>query len=774
MQQMFLTKIENGNFFIKNNENKIQEVFVVLKNIFYQTVVDQIVNLSPNEECEIIISPSTPFYNKWIDEEFELEIYSNKVKIFNTTIRGKNSRNRSFVLISNKNFEDITKCLIEGLVKYSSIPIIHYTVNYNSCITHPNLTNVYFEYKDGHLNHNDHNQFLLIKSTVLLQSLKDGLEDAIFLDSDIQVKSNLHRIVNYRPPNSNMLVLQKSAWDYVIHKEMYIPGPKLRTLMGLGMPDPIPQPYPHGMTNIVIYNKSHLELFKDWNKLCLMPEVSEILKTEYLHDELLLNCLLWKNNISANLNWFHLNVKSIKDVLFYYYYINNQNKSFTNLNDFGLGFTSQTYIPRNKEDVCMFHCIKDTDTAKKINEIIYREEVLKKQNSKQFFKDKLISFYNSISHSENRILKEQEFPLNIIQHYVDGPFVEILGGPEDKIYNCKFYDDTDNSLLCSIKIKRNHWTRPYQKYYKNWRIEVSVDDNVIFNKKQDFKEQRVLIWFDSSAIGDNIAWIPYVEEFRKKHQCHVLVSTYHNDLFKEVYPNLEFIPIGSVVNDIIASYKIGCFSNNEEGRSLSPTHWNIIPLQKVCADILGIEYKEIKPKISLSKNKRVINDKYVCIGTESTSQAKFWNNSTGWQSVIDYLNKMGYKVVSLKKSGSSNLKNIIEISDRPLSESIDYLSNCEFFIGLGSGLSWMAHALNKPVVLISGFSKAWCEFTTPYRIINENVCNGCFNDESYEFDKSDWNWCPRKQNFICTKSITSDMVINTISRLVLNKNKTES
>ena len=86
---------------------------------------------------------------------------------------------------------------------------------------------------------------------------------------------------------------------------------------------------------------------------------------------------------------------------------------------------------------------------------------------------------------------------------------------------------------------------------------------------------------------------------------------------------------------------------------------------------------------------------------------------------------------------------------------------------MGSGLSWLAHSLNKKVILISGFSKPWCEFSTPYRIINDNVCNGCFNDINETFDRGDWNWCPRNNDFICTKNISSELVINSLKEILM-------
>ena len=104
-----------------------------------------------------------------------------------------------------------------------------------------------------------------------------------------------------------------------------------------------------------------------------------------------------------------------------------------------------------------------------------------------------------------------------------------------------------------------------------------------------------------------------------------------------------------------------------------------------------------------------------------------------------------------------------------LQEVIDDLSSCEFFIGLGSGLSWLAWACKLPVVLISGFSEKWAETTLDtYRVINESVCHGCFNSE--RLDAGDWNWCPLHKNtnrmFECTKEISSDMVIKEINKII--------
>jgi FkbM family methyltransferase len=121
-----------------------------------------------------------------------------------------------------------------------------------------------------------------------------------------------------------------------------------------------------------------------------------------------------------------------------------------------------------------------------------------------------------------------------------------------------------------------------------------------------------------------------------------------------------------------------------------------------------------------------------------------------------YMNNKYPKGVTIYKGGN-------------LQEVIDDLSTCEFFIGLGSGLSWLAWACELPVILISGFSEKWAETTLDtYRVINENVCHGCFNSE--RLDAGDWNWCPLHKDtdrmFECTKRISSDMVVKEINKII--------
>jgi O-phosphoseryl-tRNA(Cys) synthetase len=68
---------------------------------------------------------------------------------------------------------------------------------------------------------------------------------------------------------------------------------------------------------------------------------------------------------------------------------------------------------------------------------------------------------------------------------------------------------------------------------------------------------------DSSAIGDTLAWFPYLEEFRKKHNCKLICSTFHNKWFESQYPEIEFVKPGTSVEGLYAMYTIGWFYNED-------------------------------------------------------------------------------------------------------------------------------------------------------------------------------------------------------------------
>jgi autotransporter strand-loop-strand O-heptosyltransferase len=385
-----------------------------------------------------------------------------------------------------------------------------------------------------------------------------------------------------------------------------------------------------------------------------------------------------------------------------------------------------------------------------------------KYNSKEFA-DKNFNLYNKIL---NKPIKKQTMmnsEIQIHQHFVGQPFLEIKGNG-DKEYTVEFFDEEG---FCHYKntIKPNHWIKLNRYYYTKWKTKVSYDGETIYENVLDLTGKRVYIAFESKSLGDTIAWIPYILEFQKKHDCKTIVSTFWNHLFENEYPDIEFVNPGNSVPNLVAMYSIGWFYNQDK----EPKEPNLIPLQQTITNILGLNFTELKPIIKNPLHPKLYKQKYVTIATNSTAGCKFWTKE-GWQELINYLHNLGYKVINVSKEDNP-FKNANKIKNTSIYNTINVINHSEFFIGLSSGLSWLAWALGKEVVMISNFTEPDHEFTTNCtRIINKNVCNGCWNKSDFKFDKGDWNWCPlhrgTERQFECHKSITPEMVINQIQHLI--------
>ena len=381
---------------------------------------------------------------------------------------------------------------------------------------------------------------------------------------------------------------------------------------------------------------------------------------------------------------------------------------------------------------------------------------------KKFALDHL-KFYELINSKPPKQKTRVSSNVKITQYFVNQPFLEITGN-SDSLFEIKFFDEHE---ICHYhnKTEINRWFKLNREYFTKWRTKVWEDGTLIYDDTLDYKGKRVFISFDSASLGDTIAWIPYVLEFKKKHECDVIVSTHKNFLFEKVYPELEFVAPGSTVNNIHGMYTIGWFYNEKK----EPQMPNTIPLQKSATNILGLDFEEIKPRISYNVGQKPYEQKYVTIATNSTSGCKFWTKE-GWQELINHLHDLGYKVVNVSKE-KNPFKNAQQINNTSMENTMNVIHHSEFFIGLSSGLSWLAWGMGKHVVMISNFTKPDHEFTSNCtRVINLSVCNGCWNNPIFKFDKGDWDWCPvhkgTKRQFECHKSITSKMVIDQIQHLL--------
>lgn len=349
--------------------------------------------------------------------------------------------------------------------------------------------------------------------------------------------------------------------------------------------------------------------------------------------------------------------------------------------------------------------------------------------------------------------------------------------------------DTGNTLFSSEN--QGAIVRSSKRWFVRFRLEVwAIDEDgaeprPVLTHDYDTHDRDVLIQFPVGTLGDILAWFPYAARFAETHpECRVTcgLSSLLIPLLRDEYPNLRLLTHEELVEQkltesMYATYSLGLFFD-DTACEWQPTDFRHVGLHRTAGYILGVDPSEQAPRVTTDEGGRPIPEPYVCIAVQSSTQCKFWNNPFGWHDVVAFLKANGYRVICIDQKrvhGTGLVWNHIphgaedETGDRPLTERARWLRHAEFFIGLSSGLSWLAWATGTPVVLISGFTHPTNEFTTPYRVINWHVCNTCWNDPKERFDHKDFLWCPRhagtSRQFECTRLITTEQVIGTIRRI---------
>lgn len=353
--------------------------------------------------------------------------------------------------------------------------------------------------------------------------------------------------------------------------------------------------------------------------------------------------------------------------------------------------------------------------------------------------------------------------------------------PGDGRYKLKVSDLDSLTTLFEAELKGGQMIAGERKYFIRYRFEVTdlATDRLIAFHDFDCEGKKVLIVIPDGGLGDNLAWLPYVEAFREKYRARVtcVCGEWLIRLVRDQYPELDFHPVAQApaAEDSYASYFCAIFP--KERKSWRPTDHQNLGMQGSIAEILGVDPVPRKVRFRLD-SPRPFPEPFVCISTMATNPAKHWNYPDGWNVLCRFLKRLGYRVLVLdrdreltfagkKYSVPSEAEDFTGL--RPISERIALLQHAEFFVGLPSGLSWLAWNCQIPVVMLSGFTLEGSEFPTPYRVVNHNFCHGCWNDSSCFYDMTVPVWCPRQlgtdREIECTRAITPAMVLETIRRI---------
>lgn len=267
----------------------------------------------------------------------------------------------------------------------------------------------------------------------------------------------------------------------------------------------------------------------------------------------------------------------------------------------------------------------------------------------------------------------------------------------------------------------------FVQWYTNWYITVHHNGELIAENVFNPENKVVFIKLDGHALGDNIAWVPYIDEFRKQHNCTVICSTFYNDLFKNIYPNVLFVAPNTNIDNIYTQYYIG--ASNDGNKKYSPVAVDDVPLQQVASSILYLPLVEVRPELENQLQNIKYDKKYVCISEFASHEKKQWKYDGGWQQVVDYLNSIDYDVVVISRE-PTELKNVINLTgNSPIINRAQTLMNAEFFMGVSSGLSWLSWGVNTHTFLISDVTQINHEFQSNVTRIsaNPNLINVDYN-----------------------------------------------
>ncbi len=356
------------------------------------------------------------------------------------------------------------------------------------------------------------------------------------------------------------------------------------------------------------------------------------------------------------------------------------------------------------------------------------------------------------------------------------------GGP----WRVVFSDADSGVLLFNQDIGNDLVVASVKKYYIRFRLQIYHSEDLkkdpmakpIFEHTYDATGRTVMVQLQVPTMGDTLGWFPYVEKFRVQNRCRVVavLDAKFIPLLEKQYPEITFITSDRVEEyKPYACYYLGLFFKGDTNNQ--PCDFRYVGLHRTAGYILGVDPAEEPPRFDLSAPRR-IKEPYVCVAAHSSSQCKYWNNPTGWREVVKFLKDSGYRVLCIDKDpehGTGLVWNGMPYGAEdftgalPLQERVNVLKDADFFVGLSSGLAWLAWGCHVPVVMISGFTHPTNEFYTPYRLINYNACNSCWNDMREDFDHYDFLWCPRHKGtdrqFECTRLITSAQVIDAIKRV---------
>ena len=297
---------------------------------------------------------------------------------------------KRYIAHTTINYIETTFGLIYSVLEHSKYPITIFTVNFNikDIANNPFKDNerVKFEQYNDHtiayegkmidadyqkyVDRNDDSifQILTLKPKILLEAFKLGIDEGIYLDSDLICRYNIDDLMEYTKKVYKFPLLPRGVYDILLDENGN--GDIERPLMKWMHVEERSMEYVQ--SNIIVFNSSCIDFIKEWNYICLNPEIiSNWKKLAPYHEETIINVLFWKYKNTQYLPMVFMNIRNKRFVEeFYKFDTNDKSKYSIHMKGFPFYIDGKqmsfTYIPWEKEEIKAFHGIKSLDEIREI------------------------------------------------------------------------------------------------------------------------------------------------------------------------------------------------------------------------------------------------------------------------------------------------------------------------------------------------------------------------------------------------------------------------
>lgn len=223
-----------------------------------------------------------------------------------------------FVTHSDKNYVEVAEKLFESLKWHSNYKILYYTVNFKYKNAFSNVIPIYYE-TDSEL---DRINLLFLKSKICNTSLKQGNNNFCYVDADCIAIENCDEIFNDTKKITSYPLLGENCHQYMMSngkgdpflsdggidlnlcleakflKKLNIPVNKRTSL--------------YRPTNVLLFNNKCHTIMDEWQKICYNGHtIKNWEEFTPFHEETVLNCLLWKDDLCDNLGQVSINIPSV-------------------------------------------------------------------------------------------------------------------------------------------------------------------------------------------------------------------------------------------------------------------------------------------------------------------------------------------------------------------------------------------------------------------------------------------------------------------------------